>query len=205
MAATKDFIIEQGRTFQHVLRWEAPPYVYKPITSISQAAPAVVTATGHGVPNGWRVTIVSVRGMTQINAVNDPPKTSDYTQATVLTSDTLELNKINSADFKPHTANTGYVQYLTPVDMTGYTARMNIKDKVGGTILASTEVGDTPLDTITITIDNTAKTISLLIDAADTVAITWVKGVYDLEMVNGGVVTALLTGKVTVTKEVTTG
>lgn len=203
MAATKDFVIEQGKTFQHVLRWEAPPYIYKPISGITQAAPAVVTAATHGVPNGWRVAIVSVKGMTAINAVNDPPKTSEYKRATVLTANTIELNDVNSADYKPYTSG-GYVQYLTPVDMGGFTARMQIKDKVGGVVLASTEVGDTPLDTITITIDNVAKTISLLISAADTAALTWTKGVYELEMINGGVVTALLTGKITVTKEVTT-
>lgn len=205
MAATKDFVIEQGRTFQHVLRWEAPPYLYKAISAITAAAPAEVTTVApHDIPDGWRVTIVSAKGMTAINAANDPPKTADYKRAAVTGLSTIELNDVNSSDYKTHTAGTGYVQFLTPVDMAGYTARMQIKDKVGGVVLASTEVGDTPLDTITITIDNVAKTISLLIAAADTAAITWTKGVYDLEMINGGVVTALLTGKITVTKEVTT-
>lgn len=56
-----------------------------------------------------------------------------------------------------------------------------------------------------IAIDATAKTITLTISAADTAAIAWTKGVYDLEMVSPtGVVTAILSGKVTVTKEVTT-
>lgn len=53
MAVNKDFVIEQGKTFQHVLRWETLPFVYKPITGISQVAPARVTATGHGLPDGW--------------------------------------------------------------------------------------------------------------------------------------------------------
>lgn len=203
MAANKDFVIEQGKTFQHVLRWEAPPYIYKPITGITQTLPCRVTAVGHGLKDGWRTAIVAVKGMTQINATNTPPKSNDFMRATYVDVDTVELNDVNSADFKAWTSG-GYLQYLTPVDMAGYTARMQIKDKVGGTVLASTEAGDTPLNIITITIDNVAKTISVLISATATAALTWTKGVYELEMVSGGIVTALLVGKITVTKEVTT-
>lgn len=203
MAANKDFVIEQGKTFQHVLRWEAPPYVYKPITGITQTLPCRVTAVGHGLKDGWRTAIVSVKGMTQINSANSPPKAGDFMRATYVDVDTIELNDVNSADFKPWISG-GYLQYLTPVDMTGYTARMQIKDKVGGIVLASTEAGDTPLNIISITIDNAAKTISVIISATATAALIWTKGVYELEMVSGGVVTALLVGKITVTKEVTT-
>ena len=110
---------------------------------------------------------------------------------------------MNSADYKAYVSG-GFLQYLTPVDLTSYTARMQIKDKVGGTVLASTEVGNAPLDIITITIDNVTKTISMLIAATDTEAIVWTKGVYELEMVAAGVVTALLVGKITVTREITT-
>jgi len=31
----------------------------------------------------------------------------------------------------------GYVVYYTPVNLVGYTARMTIKDKIGGTVLAT--------------------------------------------------------------------
>lgn len=56
-----------------------------------------------------------------------------------------------------------------------------------------------------IALDNTTKTISLVLSATTTAALTWSKAVYDLEMVsNAGVVTALLYGDVAVTKEVTT-
>jgi hypothetical protein len=57
-----------------------------------------------------------------------------------------------------------------------------------------------------ILIDNATKTITLDIDASDTAAITWRKGIYDLEMESpSGVVTALMYGNVTITNEVTTG
>lgn len=205
MAAKQDLTIKQGSTFNRVLRWESPPYIYKAITGITKAAPAVVTATGHGVPDGWRVAIASVKGMTQINATNSPPKAADFLRATVKNANEIELNEVNSLDYGTHTGNTGTLIYMTPVDLAGYTARMTIRDKIGGTVLASTEIAHDPLDVITITLNNTDKTITISIPSADTTAFTWVSGVYDLEMVSGtGVVTDLIYGKVTVEKEVTT-
>ncbi|MBK8773003.1 MAG: hypothetical protein IPM06_21580 [Rhizobiales bacterium] len=59
---------------------------------------------------------------------------------------------------------------------------MSIKDVVGGTELLR-------LDTTNarIALDNAAKTIALTISAADTAAITWLEGVYDLELVSATV------------------
>jgi hypothetical protein len=204
MAATKDFQILQGKTWSQVVRWEAPPIIYKPITAITQTAPARITATAHGAPAGWRVAVVSVKGMTQINAENSPPKDKDYHTATVIDPNTVELNDVNAAEFKAYISG-GYLQFNTPVSLAGFVARMKIKDKVGGTVLASTEVADAPKNIITATVSDTNKSITLTISATSTAALTWTKGVYDLELESpGGVVTALLTGSITVTKEVTT-
>lgn len=199
-----DLTIVQGKTFSRVVRWEAKPYVYKAIQSITKAAPAVVGSTSHGVPDGWRVAVVSVQGMTEINAKSSPPKDKDFTKARVLTGNSIELNEINSSEYTTYTSG-GYIQYYTPVDMAGYTARMQIKNKVGGTVLASTDVDDAPLNVIVAAIDNALKTITVTISATNTAAFTWTKGVYDLEMLDGtGVVTLLLSGNITVSKEVTT-
>lgn len=199
MATKLDIVILQGKTYNQVIRWEASPIVYKPISAITLAAPAQITATAHGVPAGWRVAIVSVLGMLQINAKNTPPRPSDYHPATVVSANAISLNDVNSAGYSPYTSG-GYVQYNTPVDMTGFTARMMIKSSVGGTILETLTTANAK-----IVLDNTAKTITLFLDAVTTAAYTWTKGVYDLEMVSaGGVVTAILTGSVAVSKEVTT-
>ena len=199
MAAAKDFVILQGKTFGQLLRWEAPPIIYKPITAITQTAPVGITSTAHGIPNGWRVAVVSVKGMVQINAPSSPPKDKDFRQATVVDANTVQLNEVNAAEFKAYISG-GYLQFNTPVDLAGFTARMSIKDKIGGTELLR-------LDTTNnrIVIDNAAETISLTIEAATTEDITFKKGIYDLEMVSAsGVVTALLTGAISVTREVTT-
>jgi hypothetical protein len=55
-----------------------------------------------------------------------------------------------------------------------------------------------------IALDDTVKTILLTISATDTAALTFLAGVYDLELVSGsGVVTQILKGNITVDTEVT--
>lgn len=125
----------KGDTFIMAARWEQPVFSYAPITTITQAAPASITATAHGVPNGWRVAVQSAKGMTDINAAD--LKDKSFVKATVIDVDTIELNTINSLGFKPHTTGSGVVVFRTPVDLTGYSARMQVRDKIGGTLLIS--------------------------------------------------------------------
>lgn len=88
----------------------------------------------------------------------------------------------------------------TPVDLTGCTARMQVRAEVASAtalLTLTTENGG-------ISLGGTAGTIELLVDAEDTAAITWDSGVYDLEIVYpGGQVTRLAYGSVTVSPEVT--
>jgi hypothetical protein len=194
MADTKDLQINQGKTFSLVLRWESEPTVFKVITAIQQTAPVRMTVDTTGLPDGWRCAVTNVKGMTEINAEANNLKDKDYRSVTVIDPTTLEINAVNAAGFKAY-ASGGILQYNTPVDLTGYTARMAVKDKVGGTVLHS----------LTPALDTAAHTITLTISATETAAFAWKAGVYDLELVSAtGVVTALLAGKVTVSKEVTT-
>lgn len=208
--ADKDLTIRQGKTFSLVIRWETEPIIYKPITNISFAFGAPrLTVAGHGCPPGWRAAVTRVKVPKQINAENNPPKASDYRAVTVIDANTVEFNDLAPFDDNgnewPAYTEGGFLQFNTPVDITGYSARMKIKDKVGGTVLASTEAGDSPLNVLAIALDAANKTITLSIPATATDDFAWTKGVYDLEMVSPtGVVTTILSGKVTVTKEVTT-
>lgn len=190
--AEKEILIEKGKTFSLVVRWEVRPFVRMPIEAISIATGAPrLTITGHPVIDGWRGLVSMVEGMKQINAADLGDDSKNFQTATVIDADTIELNEVfpvddNGRAWPAATPNTGFFIINTPVDLTGYTARMTIKDKVGGSALASTE------DIINATINTTLRTITLTIDAADTSAITWKKGVTDLEMVSAsGVVTRL--------------
>jgi hypothetical protein len=192
-AKKQDLIIEQGKTFQRVVRWETSPRVWKPITGIAQNAPVAITCTGHGVPSGWRVGVVNVLGMDDINALHNPPRDGEMHEATVGGVNTILLD-LSAAGFDPYTSG-GYLVYWTPHDLTGYTARMTIKDRVGGTVL----------DVVTCVVDSAGFTTTLTIDAVTAAGFAWTRAVYDLELVSaGGIVTALLTGSIVVTKEVTT-
>lgn len=86
----------------------------------------------------------------------------------------------------------------TPVDITGYLARMKIKDDYGGNVILSLLSG------AEISLGGTAGTITFDVSAAVTEAIPNDTGVYDLELESpSGVVTRLIQGKVKFSEEVT--
>lgn len=186
-----NFEVGLGETFQPALRWGTDVLTSKPITGISQAAPAVVTATGHGVPDGWSVAVVSAKGMTGLNAVSFPPRGADWHKATVLSSSTVQLNDANSADLPAYVAG-GFLIYNTPVDLAAITAAiMTIRDAPDtGTVLKTLDIGTG------ITLDNTLKTIT---PSFATAALTWTTGYYDLEMTDSaGKITQLLSGTISI-------
>lgn len=195
-----DLVIEQGKTFTRIIRWETTPLIWKPITAIGQVAPVLITSTAHGLTDGWKVAVRDVVGMLDINAKYNPPKDSEFHPCTYIGANQISINTISAASFDPYVSG-GYLVYYTAVDLTGYTARMKIKDRIGGTLLQSltTQAGTG------FALSPSAQTITLTIIATDTAAYTWLKGVYDIEMVDGaGVVTAIFSGAISVVDEVTT-
>lgn len=92
----------------------------------------------------------------------------------------------------------------TPVDLSGFTARMKIKDKVGGTQLDELTTGN---GGITLEAGGVTGKIDLYIQDADTAAYTWSTGVYDLELIAGSGtppdVTRLVYGRIAASEEVT--
>ncbi len=183
--------IYQGSTFRQVLRWESSTKVYVPITNITKSAPVVITAANHAAPLGWRVKVVGAGGMKEINQL-------DYQIVTDKTTDTVTLNQINSLGFTTYTSG-GVLEYNQPVSLSGYTARMQIREKLDSTTALhslTTENGGILLDT-------TLQTITLLIPDETTQTFTFKAAVYDLEMISGGEVTQLATGSVSLIKEVT--
>lgn len=142
MAFTEDIALVQGTTFTDVFRFESEPIVRKAISAISAPNGAArIVATGHGIPNGWRCAVTNVKGMTEINAA-DPNKIRDneYTQATVIDANTVELNAVNAAGFKPYVSG-GFLQYNTPEPLVGLKARMAIKPSTESLLLRCTAAG----------------------------------------------------------------
>jgi hypothetical protein len=199
MSACKlDIVILQGKTFAKTLRWGQPHKLYGVITGATQAAPCVLHVVAHGVPDGWLFRIADVVGMKQLNSCNREKNLGYYT-ATVVDVDHIELNDVNATGFTAYTSG-GVIEFNEPVDLTGYTARMQIRQSLqSDTVLLelTTENGG-------IVIDTGASTITLNIDATDTAAIDWQQGVYEVEMTSsGGKVDSLAGGAVKVLQEVT--
>jgi hypothetical protein len=187
------FKIYQGSTFSEVLRWESSVKTYIPITGISKSAPLVITAPNHNVPKEWRVKFTNILGMVELNS-NDT-----YYQATSVTSDTITINDINSLGFKPYVSG-GIVEYNTPIDLTGFTARMQLRSSLTSPIVLEELTSENGK----INISNINKTITLSIPASTTAAYNFSSAVYSLELISsGGQVTPFCSGSFSLVKEVT--
>lgn len=189
-----NFKLYQGSTFQEVLRWESGTKVYKSISSITKAAPIeIYTTTSHELPEGWRVKITNVAGMKEINS------DEVYHQVSNVLPGSFQINAINALGYTTYTSG-GVVEYNQPVDLAGYTARMQLREKVDSAevlLELTTENGG-------IVLDNTLKTITLYISAVDSAALTFSSAVYSLELVSStGRVTPFIGGSVSLVKEVT--
>lgn len=184
----------QGSTFSEVLRWESSTKVYKQIASITKSAPIEIsTVTAHEIPEGWRVKITNVGGMKEIN--------SDelYRVASSVLPGSFQINDVNALGYSTYTSG-GVVEYNKPVDLAGYTARMQLREKISSpdVLVSLTTENDG------IVIDNVAKTITLQLSASATAALDFATAVYSLELVSSsGVVTPFINGTVSLVQEVT--
>jgi len=186
---TVDFEVGAGETFSPVIRWGSDLLMSKAITGLTNAFPAVITSATHGVPSGWDVAVVSVKGMLQVNATHFPPRGADWHKATTDTN-TITLDKVNTSDYPVRTGNTGWVVYNSPKDLAAATVNMIIRDApTGGTVLHTlTELAG-------ITVNNTLKTIT---PTLETSALTWTLGYFDLEVTISARVYQILSGTIAI-------
>ena len=172
---TQDLYLQQGKTQPLVLRCETVPIVYKTISAIQKSAPVRMTLNNTtGLLDGWRAAVTGVKDIdTEANKVKD----KDYHAVTLIDATTIEINDINAVGFKTYTSG-GVLQFNTPLDLAGYDARLEIRNKKNG---------DTVLYSMTVTnkliaIDNALKTVTLYFDAVPFSDLTWKKGYYELEL-----------------------
>jgi hypothetical protein len=190
-----NYKIYQGSTFEEIYRWESQTKVYVPITQISRAAPCVITAAQHALPQGWRFRVVGAGGMKELNSIGE----STYL-ATDVNTNTITINHVNSLSYNAYTSG-GVVEYNEPVPLITYNARMQIRETVDSpTVLysgGSGAGGD-------IVLDDTFKTIQVNIPASITQAFNFTTAVYSIELYEpGGLVIPFLTGNLTLVPEVT--
>lgn len=194
-----DITIKQGSTFSLTLKYGQPQFAVKAITGVTKSGQAVVTATGHGLTVDWPVWVVGVAGMDQLNHTSDELRDACAAYyAYYVDGNSLRLD-VDTTRFGAYTSG-GEVLYHPPVDLTGFTARMQIRETIESTTVLhslTTENGG-------ITLGGAAGTIALTISATDTAAFTFDTAVYDLEIISaGGVVTEIASGAVLMNNEVT--
>jgi hypothetical protein len=194
-----DFTIQQGATFNPQLKFSQPQFSVKAITAITKSGQAVVTATGHGLTVDWPVWIVGVLGMDQINHRADELRNPSKAYfGYFMDANTIRLN-VDSSRFAAYISG-GELLYHPPVDLTGFTARMDIRKTLG----SATVIHTLTTENGGITLGGAAGTIELLIPALTTETFDFGNAVYDLELISAvGVVTRLVGGAITLSKEVT--
>lgn len=187
--AKLDLHIVQGSTLRDTLRLMQPRYEYRPITALG-GAPLRLTVD-HGLPGNW---LAWVEGVSNMQGVNRSQRERPH-RVIVIDADTLEINALSAFGLNP---TGGQLIYKPPVDLTGAKARMQIRAGLGGALLLELT---TESDGLAITGPGTLiRTLS----AAQTAALTWTDGVYDLEVqFPDGTVKRYLQGAVTVSREVT--
>jgi len=189
--AKLDLHIVQGSTLRDTLRLMQPRYEYRPITALG-GSPLRLTVD-HGLPGNW---LAWVEGVSNMQGVNRSPRTERPHRVTVVDAATLEINALSAFGLNP---SGGQLIYKPPVDLTGATARMQIRAGVGGALLLELT---TENDGLAITGPGT---LTRTLSAAQTAALAWTEAVYDLEVEYAdGTVQRYLQGAVTVSREVTT-
>lgn len=192
MSNTQDFVIKGGETWHPVVRWATDVLHTVPVTAITQAAPAVVTAANHALPPGWPCALVGVQGMTQINATRYPPRGEDWRTSLVVDTNTVALPDVSSALFTPYLTG-GFLVYSTPAPLVGIQVTCTVWDNPNrtGTPLVTLEQGTG------ITVDTSAMQIIPFLQSE---GLSWQQGYYTLVATDPvtGVVTELMDGVLTI-------
>jgi hypothetical protein len=185
-----NFKMYQGSTFREVLRWESGTRGYAPITAINKTAPVQIISPNHTIPEGWRVKIYGVNGMKEIN------NTEEYRIVDGVAGNTITVD-INAAGYSTYTSG-GFLEYNIPVNLTGYSARMQLREKVdSSTVITELTTANNGV------IIGADKTIVLTVPATVTATLNFTTAVYSLELLKSTEVITFATGNITLVKEVT--
>jgi hypothetical protein len=192
-----DIEIRQGSQFQDAFHWYGAGITCANIENVTVGCPTVITITGHGLP-AISETPIHIRNVRGARALNTGSLECEMILATYIDVDTFSV-RVDTGN-QTYKSGSGSIEWYQPKDLTGYTARMQIREKIDDedTLVSLTSAaGD-----ITISIPDAR--IVFTIATSVTEELDFMEGVYDLELVDpAGEATTLLEGKVTLRKEVT--
>ncbi len=179
-APVVDITITRGKTFEFMFRYAEPELVYLPITGLPSIAPVRLTVANHSIPDGWPISIEGVRQPEELNTAD-----GDYLIASAISADTIELNSVRAENWRTYLPG-GSVIFNRPFDLIGCSARMQIRDRIGGSILLTLSSDPLTVPDGEIDIDTSLAALIVRLSPVTTAAITWARGVYDLELITPG-------------------
>lgn len=150
------------------------------------------------VPNAFPPKLQSVNTayLNWQNAITANQATTAAAQAAV--ANKVEINQVNSLGYTAYTSG-GVVEFNQPVPLTGYAARMQIREAID----SPTVIHEATTQNNQIVLDNTTKTIQITMLANITQNFTFATAVYSLELYNGNNVIPFINGNLTLVQEVT--
>lgn len=194
--------IRKGSAYMTPLRVETGNLSFAAITGMSKSAPLRVIAPAHNIPDGWYAAIVDAGGMTEFNAADSNSiQDREFRRTIRVDADTVDFPGTSSANFRDYTSG-GYLAFYAPMDLSGYTAAtMDVKSKVGGTIVATFSVAAG-----TLSIDAASGTVWIILGHTALSSVQPKNYVFDIELANSMTVEAICSADsvLSVLPEVTT-
>lgn len=187
--------IQQGATFSYIFHWYAGGKFMAPIEEIVTGYPTIIKCTAHGLPTNSDTPVIlsGIDGCEILNSADLGIEEMAYVDA-----DTFSVPQSTVGDIWK--VGTGEVTYHKPSIITGYTARMQIREKWHSV----TFIHELTTENGGITLTEEDASIELTITPADTVNFTFNHAVYDIEMIApGGEITRIIEGTIINHKEVT--
>jgi len=198
-APVVDINIVRGKTFEFMYRYADEELVYLPIAAMPNTAPVRLSIPSHGIPDGWPLRIEGVRQPAELNNAD-----GDYYISSLIDTNTIELNTVRADLWRTYVSG-GLAIINRPFDLTGCSARMQIRDRINSPVLLTLSSDATTLPDGEIEIDVTLAALIVRLSPAVTAAIDWTRGVYDLELITpgGDVYAVCAISKVSIGAEVT--
>ena len=198
-AQTFNLSIARGKTLEQVMLYSYPYLTYRPISALLTSAPVRFTVANHGIPENWPIRVQGVTSPVQLNT-----EEGKFVQAFIVDENTIELNALDASTWGSFEVS-GHIVFKTPVALSGWVFRMQVRTSVGGDILLS--LSSDPADGAdgNILVDTEQSSFTLILPAEITAAIEWKGGVYDIEAIrpDGSVVSFIAPSPITVEPEIT--
>lgn len=194
-APTINLTIVKGKTFEFAFLYGEDVFAYRSISAMPSAAPVRFTVAAHGIPDGWPVHVCDVKTPAEVNtlAADDLRRAAEGQEplpdprlfARVIDADTIEFNSLVALGWKAYSSG-GVLVFNQPADLTGWSARATVRDRVGGTVLLDFSSNPAAGAAGQVVVDVARSQFVLSLDAAEAAQIAWTCGVWEMEATDPG-------------------